>query len=643
MENYEVVRIAGRGAYGTAYLARRKTDGREVILKQIPIEQLNSADRQSILTEIKVLAMLHHPNVIEYYENFLQDKAMMIVMEFAAGGTLFDLLEMRRKEGKYLEEAELVHLFAQIVLAMFYVHQNQILHRDLKSQNIFLTRSQDHVKIGDFGISKILSTKSKAFTVVGTPCYISPELCEGKPYNAKSDVWALGCVLYELCSLKRAFEAPTLPALILKIMRGVISPIPAQYSPGARQLLTSLLALEPSKRPSLGEMMSHHWLAPAIFRLPTTVGLIPCPARPTRPLALLRPEDVIRADSRRDSRRGSPSVFLQGEETLASYRWDPGSLPVRLAALDPRCELVDLALSDSSLAAVETSGKVISWEDGEEATTAKHCSGLAGISIVKVGLGSGFLCLLTDRGILLTRGQGRTGCLGHGDTRDLAQPKIVEALLGDHIAEISVGEKHLAVLTGDGEVFTWGEDSGGCLAQGKLSTSLVTRPELVETEEDVEAVVAASQATAVIAPDGRLMVAGNNRNNRLGLDTSGHTLDQSSILTPLTSLGPVLDISIGETCSLVVTRGSRDVWRLGGEARTVTKLDLGLDNVGLVVALPTSGALLTSQGQLYSFGYRKCNKTRLAFDEERERNKQKQPLKLIKNNKGTCLLHFQLT
>ena len=99
MDKYEVLRIAGRGAYGTAYLARRKTDGREVILKQVPIEQLNSADRQSILTEIKVLSMLHHPNVIEYYENFLQDKAMMIVMEFAAGGTLFDLVEMRRKEG----------------------------------------------------------------------------------------------------------------------------------------------------------------------------------------------------------------------------------------------------------------------------------------------------------------------------------------------------------------------------------------------------------------------------------------------------------------------------------------------------------------------------------------------------------------
>ena len=215
-------------------------------------------------------------------------------------------------------------------------------------------------------------------------------------------------------------------------------------------------------------------------------------------------------------------------------------------------------------------------------------------------------------------GEGRSGCLGHGDTRDLELPKIVEALLGDHIAEISAGEKHLAVLTGDGEVFTWGEDSGGCLAQGKLSSSLLTRPELLELEEDVAAVVCASQATAVIAPDGRLMVAGSNNNNRLGLDTPGHTVENSSLLTPLLSLGPVLNLSIGESCSLVLSR-SREVWRLGGEGRAVTRLDLGLDSVGLVVALPTSGALLTTQGHLYTFGYRKSNKTRINIEEERER------------------------
>ena len=100
-----------------------------------------------------------------------------------------------------------MHLFVQLLLSLQHVHSKQILHRDLKTQNILLNKDRDVVKIGDFGISKVLSSKSKAFTVVGTPCYISPELCEGKPYNQKSDIWAVGCVLYELLSLKRAFEA----------------------------------------------------------------------------------------------------------------------------------------------------------------------------------------------------------------------------------------------------------------------------------------------------------------------------------------------------------------------------------------------------------------------------------------------------
>ena len=89
-------------------------------------------------------------------------------------------------------ENEVGNLFAQIVLPLQLVHAENVVHRDLKTQNIFLTRSLEHIKIGDFGISKVLASKSQANSVVGTPCYISPELCEGKPYNQKSDVWSLG-------------------------------------------------------------------------------------------------------------------------------------------------------------------------------------------------------------------------------------------------------------------------------------------------------------------------------------------------------------------------------------------------------------------------------------------------------------------
>ncbi len=144
MDKYERVRVVGRGAFGTVYLCRRLADQREVIVKQIPVEQLSRMDRLATINEVKVLAMLQHPNVIEYYDNFIQDQAMMIVMEYAAGGTLHDYLESKAAaftdEKDYLDEAEIANLLAQIVLPLNLVHEEHILHRDLKTQNIFLTK-----------------------------------------------------------------------------------------------------------------------------------------------------------------------------------------------------------------------------------------------------------------------------------------------------------------------------------------------------------------------------------------------------------------------------------------------------------------------------------------------------------------------
>ena len=508
MDKYSVVRQAGRGAYGTVYLARRNSDGREVILKQIPVDMMSTADRQSILNEIKVLAMLHHPNVTEYYENFLQDKAMVIVMEYAAGGTLYDLLDTKARAGQHLEEEEVAHLFAQIVLAMQYVHQNQILHRDIKSQNIFLTRSLDHVKIGDFGISKILSSKSKALTVVGTPCYISPELCEGRPYNTKSDIWSLGCILYELCACKRAFEAPTLPALVMKIIRGVTPPLPAQYSPGVRQLLACLLSTEPALRPTIAECSAHHWIAPYILRVATTVGAIPCTARPPRPLSVTRPEDLEQPESLRPlftTRRRSPSPFQAREQAAAVVRWSEGTTTgAQLPVEDPRAEVVGLGLGGTTVAGVDSSGQVVLWE-GE--APPRVLAGTPGITVVRVAVGEAFLCILTDRGIMLTRGRGASGCLGHGDARDVGTPRIVEALLGEDVVEVEAGTQHVAVVTSDGELFTWGQDSGGCLGAGRPGR-LLPIPEVVDLEEEVARVRCGAAATAAITPDGRLLVAG---------------------------------------------------------------------------------------------------------------------------------------
>ena len=114
--------------------------------------------------------------------------------------------------------------FIQISLGLAYIHSKNILHRDLKPMNIFLKKN-NLIKIGDLGVAKMLQTNTKAITYIGTPYYLSPEVCEGKPYNSKSDVWALGCILYELCTFKKPFNAFNQAALCMKIIEGKYKPI----------------------------------------------------------------------------------------------------------------------------------------------------------------------------------------------------------------------------------------------------------------------------------------------------------------------------------------------------------------------------------------------------------------------------------
>ena len=141
-------------------------------------------------------------------------------------------------------------------LGIQYLHANRILHRDIKTINMFLTKN-DNIKIGDLGVARELNqTHNMAHTVVGTPYYLSPELCEEKPYNNKSDIWSLGCVLYELATLSHPFEAQNQGALILKILRGKYNKIPAIYSLSLQEMIDNLLIKDYRKRPDIDEILN---------------------------------------------------------------------------------------------------------------------------------------------------------------------------------------------------------------------------------------------------------------------------------------------------------------------------------------------------------------------------------------------------
>ena len=126
-------------------------------------------------------------------------------MEYCDGGDLYS--KINRQRGRLLPERTILNYFSQLCRALQFIHERKILHRDIKSQNIFLSKDKK-IKLGDFGIARIMDgTNDYAKTCVGTPYYLSPEVWENRPYNNKSDIWALGCVLYEMTTLKHAFEA----------------------------------------------------------------------------------------------------------------------------------------------------------------------------------------------------------------------------------------------------------------------------------------------------------------------------------------------------------------------------------------------------------------------------------------------------
>lgn len=162
---------------------------------------------------------------------------------------------IKAQKGKLLAESLILDWFTQICLAIKHIHDKKILHRDLKSQNVFLNKN-GIIKLGDFGISKCLEhTFEKVQTIVGTPYYLSPEIVQNKPYSFKSDIWSLGILLYEMTALKMPFDANSLPLLYVKIIRGNYSTVPNSFSKELRNLINSLLLVDPEKRPTINEIL----------------------------------------------------------------------------------------------------------------------------------------------------------------------------------------------------------------------------------------------------------------------------------------------------------------------------------------------------------------------------------------------------
>ena len=253
---YKIIEFLGEGSFGKAYLAQCDNDNNKYVIKQIPLEGMSDEEKRETFNEAIILKKLDHPNIIKFKEVFLQRKpkpALNIVTEYADGGDLNKKIEKQKKVP--FAEAQILDYITQICLALQHIHKKKIIHRDLKSGNIFLMKS-GIVKLGDFGIAKGLqSTWEKAKTLVGTPYFLAPEIITNKPYDAKCDIWALGVLLYELMTFRMPFNAVSLPLLSIKINRGVYKPPPSSYSSEIRDLLKKCLTVNPDQRPSIDDIL----------------------------------------------------------------------------------------------------------------------------------------------------------------------------------------------------------------------------------------------------------------------------------------------------------------------------------------------------------------------------------------------------
>jgi NIMA (never in mitosis gene a)-related kinase len=222
-------------------------------MSQFTKEQLESA-----LHEAEILKSLQHPNIIRCIDFFVDDKKLCLVTEYADLGDLSKIIKYQILSGYFFCEEIILNWFVQLCFAIKYIHSKNILHRDLKLSNIFLT-SKGNIKLGDFGIAKILTSKDDlAKTLVGTPYYLSPELCLKKPYNHKSDIWSLGCILYEMMYLKHAFEADSIGELVINILEGNFNlNINAGFSDDVINLVKSILIIDANKRPSVDDILKN--------------------------------------------------------------------------------------------------------------------------------------------------------------------------------------------------------------------------------------------------------------------------------------------------------------------------------------------------------------------------------------------------
>eukprot|EP00744_Colponema_vietnamica_P000353 GILI01000620.1.p1 GENE.GILI01000620.1~~GILI01000620.1.p1 ORF type:complete len:396 (-),score=99.53 GILI01000620.1:415-1488(-) len=249
---YREKKAVGKGSFGTVWQMVQNSTGRVVVGKFMDTTKMTEKNRNFALGEAVNAAKCEHPNIIEFIEKFEKNGKLLLVFEYADAGDLFAQVNARAPS-RYFRESEILLIMAQLCLSLNHLHERRMMHRDLKTPNIFLTTC-GLIKLGDFGFSRqyedALSTDVGS-TFCGTPYYLAPELWNQAPYSKKADIWSLGVILYELMSLKKPFTGNGMRELIDRVIAGKFHALPNHYSAPLITLCTAMLSVDPRQRPSI--------------------------------------------------------------------------------------------------------------------------------------------------------------------------------------------------------------------------------------------------------------------------------------------------------------------------------------------------------------------------------------------------------
>jgi len=256
--------LLGRGKFSVVHRTRRRSDGLMVALKTIQIFEMGTKERHECMNEIRLLQQMQHPHIISYLDCKVERNELTVVMELAEAGDLARYIARAADAGRPLGEARALRHFAQIADALSYMHERRVMHRDIKPANVFLSNDdvadgEDPVmKLGDLGLGRYFSSKTNVVnSFVGTPYYMSPEQIQGGGYDFKSDIWSLGCLLYELVTLRSPFYSAGINFYVLgkRIMARKFEPM-GDVSNELVALVDVMLQVDAASRPTAADVFA---------------------------------------------------------------------------------------------------------------------------------------------------------------------------------------------------------------------------------------------------------------------------------------------------------------------------------------------------------------------------------------------------